>query len=253
MDKTFWIHQPSVLLTDVSNYIPNDEMNETEKLNSITLFCIIIMIIMIAFRFVRLAFLPLIVIIFIILIYENNKEKFINDDEEDNIIRINNKRYLNKNDEIKNNDDDLFNPNVQMGYYDSDNILKFNRTTNKQHKNGDEYNLNYECRKPTKENPFMNILLHDFDNNEQVEACNVDDEEINKDIVHSFNTKLFMNIDDSFSRTNSQRQFYTTPNTRIPNNQSEFANWLYKMPETCKENNENCLRYDDIRYNMVNY
>ena len=111
------------------------------------------------------------------------------------------------------------------------------------------YNLNYECRKPTKDNPFMNIQLHDFDNNQYVEACNIEDDKINKDMVHSFNSKLFMNIDDAFSRTNSQRQFFTTPNTRIPNNQIEFANWLYKVPETCKEDNEQCLKYDDIRYN----
>lgn len=258
MDKTFWIHKPSVLLSDVSNYIPNDDMNLIEKLNAITLFCIIILIIMIAFRFTRLIFLPLLIIIFIIIFYESKTSEdknenfasfksFNKNDENDNIIRINTKRY-NK-DEIPNinNDDD-----VKMGFYDSDDILRFNRTTNKLNQH-DYNNLNFECKKPTVNNPFMNIQLHDFDNNQHVEACNAEDDEINKDINHSFNTKLFMNIDDTFSRTNSQRQFFTTPNTRIPNNQSEFANWLYKMPETCKENNEKCLRYDDIRYNMINY
>lgn len=261
MDKTFWIHNPSVLLTDVSNYIPNDDMNMIEKLNAITLFCIIIMIIMIAFRFTRLVFLPLLIIIFIIIFYENKYEDFDkfnsynkNDEieEVDNIIRINKKRYSKdelNNDKVKELID--LDDNIKMGFYDSDDLLRFNRTTNKlnQHNN----NLTFECKKPTVDNPFMNIQLHDFDNNQQVEACNEDDDKINKDINHSFNTKLFMNVDDTFSRTNSQRQFFTTPNTRIPNNQSEFANWLYKMPETCKENNEKCLRYDDIRYNMINY
>lgn len=262
MDKTFWIHNPSVLLTDVSNYIPNDNMNLIEKLNAITLFCIIITIIMIAFRFTRLVFLPLLIIIFIIIFYEGNPNKYENfnsfnsfnkTDEVDNIVRINTKRY-NKNELPSSNDNSLYNndDNVKMGFYDSDDILRFNRTTNKLNHH-DIYNLNFECKKPTKDNPFMNIQLHDFDNNQHVEACNADDDDINKDINHSFNTKLFMNIDDTFSKTNSQRQFFTTPNTRIPNNQSDFANWLYKMPETCKENNENCLRYDDIRYNMINY
>ena len=58
---------------------------------------------------------------------------------------------------------------------------------------------------------------------------------------------------NTYSKFNSQRQFYTTPNTRIPNNQIEFAEWLYKAPETCKENNEHCLRYNDIRYHNLRY
>lgn len=261
MDKTFWIHQPSVLLSDVSNYIPNDDMNMIEKLNSITLFCIIIMIIMIAFRFVRLAILPLLIIIFIIIFYENKYEdfevgdkfkSFNKEDEYDNIIRINNNRYKKENDNDKIKELVDLDDSVKMGFYDSDDILRFNRTTNKLNQH-DDNNLVFECKKPTINNPFMNIQLHDFDNQQQIEACNEEDDKINKDINHSFNTKLFMNIDDTFSRTNSQRQFFTTPNTRIPNNQTEFANWLYKMPETCKENNEKCLKYDDIRYNMINY
>lgn len=247
MDKTFWIHQPSVLVEDVSNYIPHKEMTDIEKLNSITLFCIIITIIMVCFKFVRLALLPLIVIIVIILIYENNKDNFeVIDDDFDKIKRIDEIRFKKDKDIIKEE------MNSEIGYYDSDGVLRFDRTTNKIHKDNmpTSYNLNYECRRPTKDNPFMNIQLHDFDDEQQVEACNAEDDEINKDMVHSFNSKLFMNIDDAFERTNSQRQFFTTPNTRIPNNQIEFANWLYKTPETCKENNEQCLRYDDIRYNI---
>ena len=46
-------------------------------------------------------------------------------------------------------------------------------------------------------------------------------------------------IRNIFSKNNSQRQFYTTPVTTIPNDQKSFANWLYKTPPTCKENNGN--------------
>lgn len=247
MDKTFWIHDPSVLLTDVSNYIPNKEMSEIEMLNSITLFCIIIMIIMICFRFIDLALLPLLVIILIIIVYENKKDTFTKiETDYDNIQRINEFRFK------KDKDINIEEMNSEVGFYDSEGVLRFDRTTNRIHKNNmpTSYNVNYECRKPTKDNPFMNIQLHDFDDNQDVEACNVEDDKIKKDMVHSFNKKLYMNIDDAFARTNSQRQFFTTPNTRIPNNQIEFANWLYKMPETCKENNEQCLKYDDIRFNM---
>ena len=55
-------------------------------------------------------------------------------------------------------------------------------------------------------------------------------------------------VDDLFGRYNSQRQFYTMPSTTVPNDQKSFAEWLYKTPETCKENSL-CLKYEDNRYN----
>ena len=73
----------------------------------------------------------------------------------------------------------------------------------------------------------MNIELHDYDDNQNVVACNADDDEINKEMIHSYNSRIFMDLDDSYSKFNSQRQFYTMPNTRIPNNQIEFANTIY--------------------------
>ncbi len=30
------------------------------------------------------------------------------------------------------------------------------------------------------------------------------------------------------------RQYYTMPNTSVPNNQTEFANWLYGSETNCK-------------------
>ena len=240
MDKTFWIYEPSLLFNNITNYLPEKDMNTIEKYNTTTLLCIIIMIVLVCIGYIKLALIPLIIIILIIILYLNITDNFDNIDSTD---------IVKENTEV----DTLIMPvneyDSEIGYYDSDDTLRFDRTTNKVHK-PESTNLNYECRKPTVNNPFMNIQLHDFDNEQQVEACNVEDDKINRDIVHSFNDKLFMNIDDAFSRTNSQRQFFTTPNTRIPNNQTEFANWLYKVPETCKENNEQCLRYDDIRYNI---
>ena len=240
MDKTFWIYEPSLLFNNITNYLPEKDMNTIEKYNTTTLLCIIIMIVLVCIGYIKLALIPLIIIILIIILYLNRTDNFDNIDSTD---------IVKENTEV----DTLIMPvneyDSEIGYYDSDDTLRFDRTTNKVHK-PESTNLNDECRKPTVNNPFMNIQLHDFDNEQQVEACNVEDDKINRDIVHSFNDKLFMNIDDAFSRTNSQRQFFTTPNTRIPNNQTEFANWLYKVPETCKENNEQCLRYDDIRYNI---
>jgi hypothetical protein len=106
------------------------------------------------------------------------------------------------------------------------------------------------CRKSTIDNPFMNTNIYDLNNGYIPSACNVDDEDIKEDMKVNFNHNLFRDVDELWERENSQRQFYTTPNTTVPNNQIEFAKWLYKIPETCKESNKNgeCLRYDDLRY-----
>ena len=105
------------------------------------------------------------------------------------------------------------------------------------------------CRKPTIDNPFMNPLVTEFNTELAPSACNADDENIQKNINAKFDVNLFMDVDDLFSVKNSQRQFYTIPAPSIPNNQTDFANWLYKSPRICKETSEACLRYEDIRFN----
>jgi hypothetical protein len=137
-----------------------------------------------------------------------------------------------------------FAPIIETGYIDSNDNLRFNRVTGRLTKGSD---VSYSCRKPTIDNPFMNPPITDF-NTDAPAACNSDDENIKNSITKSFNNNLYMDIDDAFDKMNSQRQFYTVPNTAIPNNQGDFANWLYRTPVTCKEDQEQCLRYEDLRF-----
>ena len=69
-----------------------------------------------------------------------------------------------------------------------------------------------------------------------------------------FNNNLFREVDAVWERENSQRQFYTVPNTSIPNQRNEFAEWLYKSRATCKEDNNNCYNnyYSDLRFASPN-
>jgi len=105
------------------------------------------------------------------------------------------------------------------------------------------YNNNYDINyvKPTKNNPFMNITMNDYINNPNRESLinkNIQyDSEISKNIEDKFNINLYRDVNDVFQNQNSQRQFYTTAITTIPNNQDKFANWLYNVPPTCKEGN----------------
>ena len=93
-----------------------------------------------------------------------------------------------------------------------------------------------QCRKSTKDNPFMNRLL---DDKQQISACNPLSEDNQQQIEDNFNNKLYMDIGDVFQNNNSQRQYYTTPVSSNVNQQTDFAKWLYSTPETCKEGNGN--------------
>ena len=93
-----------------------------------------------------------------------------------------------------------------------------------------------KCRKSTKDNPFMNRLLND---NENISACDPLSENTQQQIEDNFNTKLYMDIGDVFQNNNSQRQYYTTPVNSNVNKQTDFAQWLYSTPDTCKEGNGN--------------
>jgi hypothetical protein len=112
-----------------------------------------------------------------------------------------------------------------------------------------------ECTAPTVENPWMNYTMGDLlnvDENLTIKdrpvACSVIDnpsvKQLSEDAYHN---DLYRDVDDVYGRTTSTRQFYTTPVTDIISAQDNFANWLYKTDDTCKENTENCLRYEDLR------
>lgn len=109
------------------------------------------------------------------------------------------------------------------------------------------------CQPPVNGNPFMNVTMADLmDNRTRPAACIATDAKVDEKINEIFNYNLFRDVDDVFNRNNNQRQFYTMPSTTIPNDQTSFANWLYKRPATCKEDQYNCLEYEDIRFNRYN-
>jgi hypothetical protein len=118
-------------------------------------------------------------------------------------------------------------------------------------------NVNKNYIPSTKNNPFMNVLVTDYKDNPNRDAeiskhvyFDNDDkrQEIQKTIKHNFKNNLYKDVSDVFGRMNSERQFYTTPITTIPNDQGNFAKWLYGRPKTCKENNgDQC--YKNISFN----
>ena len=99
--------------------------------------------------------------------------------------------------------------------------------------------LDSDCTKPKDNNPFMNVLMNEYtDNPMRKEACDVDDKKVKSSMDDKYFKDVYRDVDDAFDRKSSFRNFYTMPNTSIPNNQMDFANWLYGSKEkTQKEGN----------------
>ena len=101
--------------------------------------------------------------------------------------------------------------------------------------------LNEEFTTPTKKNPFMNVLMNEYkDNPKRKSAAPIYNEEVLDDATNKSKTdeKLYKNLGDNLTFQNSLRTFYSTPNTNIPNNQKEFAEFCYGNMASCKEGDE---------------
>jgi len=88
-------------------------------------------------------------------------------------------------------------------------------------------------------NPFENITIDEYTyNNLRGPAKG------KTDLDAFFRVQWSSDPTDVFGKSQSQRMFYTTPNTTIPNDQKSYQEWLYKIPGlTCKEGNGGaCVR-----------
>ena len=96
------------------------------------------------------------------------------------------------------------------------------------------------CVKPTADNPFMNFN-NITDDRDRPPACkSYDNQEIKEDIEEKFNENLYRDVGDLYGKNNSQREFYTMPNTKSVNDQTSFAKWCYYQGPTCKEDGTRC-------------
>jgi hypothetical protein len=97
------------------------------------------------------------------------------------------------------------------------------------------------CTIPTKNNPYMNVLISDYkDFPNKPQACNINSKSVKKTIDSFASQTLYRDIDDVFDKNASNRIFYTTPATSIPNESTSFAHWLYNTGATCKEKSIAC-------------
>jgi hypothetical protein len=97
---------------------------------------------------------------------------------------------------------------------------------------------NAVCQRSTIENPFMNPSIADItDAPQRPKACRITVPAVQEAIQKNFDARYYQDVNDVFNKNASQREFYTVPNTQIPNDQETFARWCYGTGKTCKEGN----------------
>lgn len=280
--EQFWLDDPSQLYKKYTNFIPLYKMTRNQQLNAISRFSIYMIILILVFnRGETLLILPITLLIlaiifkkFKLLDSKSNKKELnrildIRQEDIDREEELKKKEYVEDGKAEYRSFDDMSEIveqqkgyKLETGYYDSDNDLIMGSKTKPSNTRDDKKTLytvdellDYQkntCRRPTNDNPLMNPHVLEFDNGDPPAACNVDDDEIKESVRVKFNHELFRDVDELWERENSQRQFYTMPNTAIPNQQSgEFANWLYRLPDSdiCKVDASGgaCLKFDDLR------
>ena len=283
--EQFWLDDPTELYKNgnYARFFPKYEMTRTQQLNAVTRLCIYLIILILAFnRGETILVLPITLLIIIVLFRKfNQDDNYGKDKEVDKILKIRkdkenyvnylkSKEYAQDGDpkyksfnEMVEADEKLKGYKLESGSYDPDGKLNLGTKTKADKTlttnppslyTVDELN-DYEkntCRKPTSDNPFMNPAVTEFGGDPPA-ACNAEDEDIKDNIKVNFNHQLFRDVDELWERENSQRQFYTLPNTGVPNNQKEFAEWCWKLPDSavCKiDGGAGCLRQDDLRFRI---
>ena len=124
--------------------------------------------------------------------------------------------------------------------------------------------LKTEYVETKKQNPLSNVLLTDIgDNPDRKPAPPAFNAGVSNDIdaatkqaVQMLNpgidntTKQLYGDDiiESINFDNSMRAFYSTPNSRVTNDQSAFANYLYGDMPSCKTGDAFACTQDNLRY-----
>lgn len=105
-----------------------------------------------------------------------------------------------------------------------------------------------KCHLPTKDNPFSNILPSD--SRDRLPACYY--ENVKEETEDFFNDGFVRDKFDFFNKKHSQRQFFTTANTNVPNDQAAFSHWLYGHPnkKMCKTDPEVCTGTENMMGNV---
>ena len=102
---------------------------------------------------------------------------------------------------------------------------------------------------------MMNVLMTDYKYDPKKKRAAP---AYNKNITNEINKaaskgKLFRDLGDSLTFQNQMRNFYSMPNTQIPNNQKAFAEFCFGDMTSCKEGNIDACSKINRRVGKVFY
>ena len=230
MDKIpatpFWLNEPTILFDkkQITEIWPNPNMSNMEKLNAISRFVIIASLLgyLITLN-MGIIFVGIITLAVIAILYHVQSNKIIADEKAKELP-----------------------PKIKENFT---NAILYNEVK-------DDYTS------PKENNPMMNVLLPEISYNPtRNEAAPAFNSEVEKNINNStkdyvvdssfsdestkqkeyIKRKLFSDLGDSYTFDDSMRNFYTNPNTTIPNDQEGFANFCFGDMISAKEGNEFAL------------
>jgi hypothetical protein len=234
----FWLNEPTILFNknQITQLWPNDKMSNTEKLNAISRFVIIASLLgyLLTLNFKMLLICVVTLAVLAILFHVQSNQNKENKQKAESSSSSNPSSSSASKNKIK---ESFIN---EMLYND----------------------LKPDYTSPNKSNPMMNVLLpeisYDPNRNEAAPSYNIAvEKEINlntKDSVvdtmfsdekdkqrEYIKKKLFSDLGDNYNFDFSMRNFYTNPNTTIPNDQGGFANFCFGDMVSAKEGNEFAL------------
>lgn len=241
MTIQFWTNDPTILLNKeyIFDLWPSTNMCYEQKLNAITRLIIIVTILgYILTMSLRILVVGIITLVLIYIIFKVKKQKLT-------------KEHLSEGFNIKGTS---LNGNQPNSYVNPETLESVLRT---------------EFKEGNKKNPFSNVLLTQImdepDRKPAPPSFNVDvDEDITKNIkksvqmlnpdIKNTNKQLFGDLYERFELDQSNRVFYSTPNTRVENDQSSFGKFLYgDMPSSKESDFSSAIQREKDSYRYTLY
>lgn len=223
MTTPLWINDPTILLNKkyILDLWPTTTMSYDEKVNAITRFIILISILGFIFTMkVNILFIGVTTLAVIFIVLKIKKPKFTKNNFEEGFVVEGNK--------VK----DLYSKKSITDPVSLETVLREN------YKEG------------TKKNPFSNVLLTEIGDDPKRRPAppsfNVEvDDDITKNVkksvqfmnpdIKNTNKQLFSSLTDNFYLDQSNRAFFSTANTKIPNDQKAYGEFLYGNMPSAKE------------------
>ena len=238
MASIFWLNDPTILLN--KEYIlqlwPSSSLSFEENLNAISRLIIILSILgFLATRSINIIIVGVVTLIVIIILYNTRKPK---------LMRT--KEGFNTGKDMRSN-----------GMSNGSPVIDSPKTLQKF--------LNNEFVLTNKKNPLSNVLLTDIADNPTRKAAppsfNIQVyEDINNNTkkmiqtlnpgIKNTNKQLFGDLGEKFEFDQSMSRFYSTPNTKIANDQGAFAEYLYGDMPSCRNGDPFACVQDNLRYNL---